>query len=129
MIAEDYLGAADRLLRERVPGTIGLWPRACAWLLRLALETALHDLWTDRHTAVASTSARAQLLNLNHLLDAQTAARAEHLWACLSRACHYHPYELSPTATELRRWHEEVRAVVLVFGRVSDPGGMSRASR
>jgi len=37
------------------------------------------------------------------------------LWACLSRAGHYHPYELSPTAPELRAWYHDVQALVVAF--------------
>ncbi|WP_242606290.1 hypothetical protein [Protofrankia symbiont of Coriaria ruscifolia] len=105
------------------PGTAGLWPHACVWLMRLALEAALRDLWIREHPAVTSTTIRAQLLSLHHILDVQTVARAEHLWACLSRAGHHHPYELSLTAAELRRWHEDVHAVVCVFARIPDAGG------
>lgn len=62
MTASDYLDAADRLLRGKVRGTAGLWPRACARLMRLALEAALRDLWNRENPTVASTTMRAQLL-------------------------------------------------------------------
>lgn len=119
MIALRYLATADSLLREGLAGTAGLWPRACAWLLRLALEAAMGDLWAHKYPAVARTPMRAQLLSLHHIrgLDPQVVARAEYLWVCLSRAGHHHPYELSPTAAELRHWCEDVHMLVLALNQ------------
>ncbi|MDT3439008.1 MULTISPECIES: hypothetical protein [unclassified Pseudofrankia] len=117
MTAPRYLDTVDSLLRESFPDTAGRWPRACAWLLRLALEDALRDLWNREHPAVATVSMRAQLLSLRILrgLDPTVPARADYLWACLSRAGHYHPYELSPTASELRGWHNDVYGLVVAL--------------
>ena len=33
-------------------------------------------------------------------------------YAALSNACHYHPYELAPTAAELGGWIEDVTVLV-----------------
>ena len=47
-------------------------------------------------------STRAQLLCLPlYLGDEELAERVSYAWAGLSRACHQHPYELSPTSPEL----------------------------
>ncbi|KQC36996.1 hypothetical protein [Frankia sp. ACN1ag] len=118
MITLRYLDVADSLLRERPDEIAGLWPRACAWLLRLALESAVDDLWARERPAVAQTPMRAQLLSLRYLraLGPEPLAIAEYLWESLSRAVHHHPYELSPTATELRRWHQDVHALALTLG-------------
>jgi hypothetical protein len=35
-------------------------------------------------------------------------AQLHETWGALSRACHHHPYELSPTAGELVTWIEMV---------------------
>jgi hypothetical protein len=42
----------------------------------------------------------------------QLAGRTAHAWAALTHACHYHPYELPPTAEELERWLDAVEAVI-----------------
>jgi hypothetical protein len=34
------------------------------------------------------------------------------VWAALSGACHYHPYDLAPTREELRGWRDVVLEVV-----------------
>lgn len=59
------------------------------------------------------TSARCQLICLHELMkDRELANVADHAWWSLSRACHYHPYELAPTAGELRQWINSVGSFV-----------------
>ena len=53
---------------------------------------------------MSSCTMRSQVLCLTAYLDPGTARRAAYLFAALSRACHYHPYELAPTAAELTGW-------------------------
>jgi hypothetical protein len=48
-------------------------------------------------------------------VDQDTATRAAYLFAALSRACHYHSYELAPTATELTRWLKETANLVALM--------------
>jgi hypothetical protein len=49
---------------------------------------------------------------LRELVDEEAAKQASHAWWALSRACHHHPYELSPTAGELAEWIAEVESVI-----------------
>jgi len=37
----------------------------------------------------------------------------------LSSACHYHPYELAPTAAELTGWIDDVEALVAELGQAA----------
>jgi hypothetical protein len=99
------LGEADRLLTTVVPGTRGRWPRACAWLIRLALEQALDDYWARVLPEAAKCGMRAQLLLLPSYAGTAIAERAREAWGGLARAAHHHAYELAPTAAELRGWH------------------------
>ena len=55
---------------------------------------------------------RSQLLCLTAYLDPGTASRAAYLFAALSRACHYHSYELAPTAAELTGWLDQAAQIV-----------------
>ena len=55
---------------------------------------------------------RSQVLCLTAYLDHDTATRTAYLLAALSRACHYHPYELAPTAAELTSWLDEAAHLV-----------------
>ncbi|PWR12672.1 hypothetical protein DKT69_23235 [Micromonospora sicca] len=125
-LPQSCLQAADQLLTSVVRGTRGAWPRACAWLLRLALEAAMDDYWLRLHPEVAGLRARSpQFLILDRYAGRHIAARAGYAWAALSRAGHHHCYELGLTAGELRRLREMVAAVVsdLAAERVPRPGG------
>jgi hypothetical protein len=110
---DTYLAAADRLLTQVLPGARGTWPRACAWLIRLALETELAVFWASACPAVGQVrSRRAQLLLLPRYSTRELARRATHAWAALSRGGHHHSYELALTATELGHLRDEVAAVI-----------------
>lgn len=113
-----YLAAAERLLADVIPGAAGTWPRACAWLTRLALESALDEFWSQVNPAVtACRSRRAQLLLLGEHTDRGVARRAYHAWSRLSRAGHHHSYELAPTAAELRDIGADVAGVLRSLAR------------
>ncbi|MER7457498.1 hypothetical protein [Micromonospora sp. NPDC126480] len=115
---QDCLAAADKLLTSVVRGTRGAWPRACAWLLRLALEAAMDDYWRRFRPEVASMRARSpQFLILDRYAGRQVAARAGYAWAALSRAGHHHCYELGLTAGELRRLRDTVATVISDLAR------------
>ena len=119
MTPDDLLAESDRLLSTVVPGTRGRWPRACAWLTRLALEQALDEYWSRVLPEAVNCGVRPQLLILPQYADASTAALAAEAWYGLARATHHHAYDLAPTATELRRWHDLVRAVIAQLGAAS----------
>ena len=53
-----------------------------------------------------------RLLMLEGVLGRAGARDAYLLWSQLSDATHPHPYELVPTAGELRRWINAVTALV-----------------
>ena len=105
-LARGMLGRVD-------PDTAGLWPRASALLACRALEGTLGRLWERRTLDLQGRSMRVQLICLRtYLGDADLAARAGHAWSALNRACHHHPYELAPTAAELRGWLSVVEELV-----------------
>lgn len=111
---EELLAAADRLLSSPVPGVGAQWPRACALLIRLALEMTLDRFWEQVLPQAAGCGMRQQLLLLP-LYTAEVpraAALAREAWLGLAGAAHHHAYELAPTAGELRGWHTEVSELV-----------------
>jgi hypothetical protein len=109
----ELLDAAQAMIRQPRPETVGLWPRAAALLGRQALEEALDDLWRREAPELQGTSTTCQLVCLPVFVpDRQLAGQAAHVWGVLTHACHHHPYELSPTAEELDRWLEVVDAVI-----------------
>ncbi|HEX5541644.1 MAG TPA: hypothetical protein VFX60_08770 [Micromonospora sp.] len=117
---ERWLTVADRMLSgsgglgaAAVAG--GWWPRACACLIRLALEAGIEAYWQRVNPAVvACTRGRTRLL----LLRARNgpglavARRAAYAWATLSQATHHRGYETVPAATELRHLHTEVTSLL-----------------
>ncbi len=110
MTPSELLDAARRILGRTGGIAPALWPRAAAILARHALESAVRDLWMSRpgYESLAQSSMRAQLISLIDIVDPSQAARASFVWSALSEACHYHPYELAPTAGELTHWIDEV---------------------
>ncbi|MBP2189388.1 hypothetical protein [Nocardia goodfellowii] len=114
----DRFDAVDRLLDGDVTDAGGVWSRATAWILRLALEQAVDQLWLRTTPELARCPMRAQLLALRVYAGPETAAQVATVWAALSRAAHHHDYELAPSVTELRRWREQTAAVAAVLARV-----------
>ena len=112
-VSDDLLEQVWTLVRYSDPSTAGVWPRATALLARQALESGLDDLWHRRAPSLTDCSLKAQLLCLRSYIDSNTAERAAHTWVVLSRACHHHPYELSPTADELVSWVEDTQSVIV----------------
>ncbi len=125
MTPEELLAAARRLIERPDAATAGVWPRAAALLARQALELAMAALWAanPQATGLSGSTMRSQMLCLTAYLGQDTATRADYLYAALSRACHYHSYELAPTATELTRWlNETTELVTIMRGRAGING-------
>ena len=103
MKPEVFLGWARDLLNRSEFGDEGVWPRTVAFLGRQGLESGLDLFWEQNHLPdMVATTRFTQLACLGEYLeDQETVGGVRTAWASLSRACHHHPYELSPTATEL----------------------------
>jgi hypothetical protein len=115
----ELLGFAERVLREGSASLAACRGRAAAVLARQALEAALVELWTARGLTLTACSARAQLACLRtYLGDDRLAAEIQHTWGALTGVCHHHPYELGPTATELRAWLDTTAAVLLRLNEI-----------
>ncbi len=114
MTPDELLAAAQGLMQRPDTLITGIWPRAAALLARQALEAAIAELWASKPQAaeMSSCTMRSQLLCLTAYLDPGTASRAAYLFAALSRACHYHSYELAPTAAELTSWLDQAAQIV-----------------
>lgn len=110
MTPASLLAAARELIARTDAATLGVWPRTSALLARQALEQAIRSRWlTEPQTAgLAACSMRTQLTCLPYYLDAASAGQVAYAWAALSSACHYHRYELAPTAAELTSWIDDV---------------------
>jgi len=81
--------------------------------LSMKIGSAIRAPWVEE------CSTRAQFLCLGTYLRSSSGSKAEDVarpahqaWAALSRAAHFHPYELLPTREELLAWDEVVMEVV-----------------
>lgn len=86
-------------------------PRAAALLVRCALEDIARERCAALGHQLDSASMRSTLVCLAVLDHNGRGYRASVAWAWLSRACHQHAYELSPTVAEVRHWWSTVRAM------------------
>jgi hypothetical protein len=110
----DLLAAARQLLGAPA----GAWPRGAALLTRQALEATLDELWAARAPGLIACTMRSQLTCLPYYVEEATAREIGYLWHALSEACHYHAYELAPTAGELAGWIDAVDRVLLFITTV-----------
>lgn len=118
--ATDYLTASQQLLTHVIAGARGTWPRASAWLIRLALESELAQFWRRTCPPAADCrSHRAQFLLLPHYTDPSLARRAHHTWATLSQGGHHHAYELGLTAAELTQLLDDATEIVTALRATS----------
>jgi hypothetical protein len=110
----DLLASARDLIARPDAATAGVWPRTAATLARQALEAAVDAHWlaSARTAAMTRATMRSQLTCLPAYLDEQVARQVAFAYAALTAACHYHPYELAPTAAELTSWIADVEALV-----------------
>jgi hypothetical protein len=131
MTPADLLAAARAMLEDHDQTAVSGWPRAVAFLARQALEQALSDLWaTSQATAGLSDCVmKTQLLCLPAYLEPKLARDTSYIWAALSSACHYHPYDLAPTAAELSGWTTAVASLIAAIALISAPNAEGPAAK
>lgn len=114
MTPAQLLAAARELITRPDSGTTGVWPRTAALLARQALEEAIDAHWAaEAETApLCQATMRSQLICLPAYLEPAVAHQVAYTWAALSNACHYHPYELTPTSSELTAWISDVAVLI-----------------
>ena len=117
MTPADLLVAASDLLDRPALRSVGGWPRAVPLLTRQALEKALDEFWaaSPATAGLAACSNKTQLTCLPAYLNPGIARQINYVWAALSSACHYHPYDLAPTASELYGWIEAVKSLLIAI--------------
>jgi hypothetical protein len=87
--------------------------RAACWVTRRGLEELVSELLCHRSVAVGRGSMRSKLicLSVTYADQPENVAAILMAWDQLSRACHHHAYELTPTSAEARHLIETLRAV------------------
>jgi hypothetical protein len=119
--AELLASARDLIARSNV-ATAGVWPRTASLLARQALEDAVDARWARDETGLPMKRAamRSKLIALPFYLEEAVARQIAFVNAALTSACHYHPYELAPTAAELTRWIDDVDALLTLLARTPE---------
>jgi hypothetical protein len=92
---------------QRVPPA-----RAACWVARRGLEALIPLLLQLRGVDVGGASMNVQLICLRVAYEDDPAlfTGLASAWDQLSRACHHHAYELTPTITEVRDLIGRVKA-------------------
>jgi hypothetical protein len=105
LIAEALLTGEMRI--QRVSSA-----RAACWVARRGLEAMVPLLLQLRGVDVGRASMNVQLICLRVAYEDDPAlfSGLASAWDQLSRACHHHAYELTPTITEVRDLIGRVRA-------------------
>jgi hypothetical protein len=111
-MSRTLLDIAYRLVNDPLDATRGRWSRLGAVLGRRALEEALTSFWGGHAPGVENASMRAQLLCLRSYVDEAVSENAAYAYDGLTRACHHHPYELTPTVDELSGWLGDVGELI-----------------
>ena len=113
------LAEARVLIGRPDASTAGVWPRTAALLARQALEEAVNRCWaaSPATAPMLEASMWARLACLPAYVPGTEARQAVFAYAALSSACHYHPYELAPTAAELSGWIDDVAELVGELGQ------------
>ncbi|MGH3244731.1 MAG: hypothetical protein ACRDOI_00735 [Trebonia sp.] len=124
MTPAELLAGARTLIARPDAATTGVWPHAAALLTRQALEDAVNARWArdEADLPMKRASMRSRLIALPFYLDGATARQMTFVNAALTGACHYHPYELAPTAVELTRWIDDVDALVTLLDGPAETG-------
>ncbi len=114
MTPADLLNAAREVLERPALARVGGWPRAVALLTRQAIEKALDEFWeaSPATAGMHDCTMKTQLTCLPTYLEPRLAREVGYVWAALSSACHYHPYDLAPTAAELDGWIKAVATLI-----------------
>jgi hypothetical protein len=119
MTPAHLLTVARDVLERKDLAAVGGWPRAVALLTRQALEQALDEFWAmgQATAGLSGSTMKTQLTCLPAYLEPRLAREISYVWAALSNACHYHAYDLAPTAAELSGWMTAVARLITVVGK------------
>lgn len=101
---EALLGLAARVLDGSIRLSRVAPARTACWLARRALESLITDLLRARNVepGTAATRSRLTCLSVAYANNPLLVTEVSTLWDQLSRTCHHHAYELTPTVGEAR---------------------------
>ena len=111
MSAQSLLAQADAALSGATGLPKGTRARVAAWYARGALEDVTIELLAGRLTSDLRALTMASRLACLRVLRPDLSDAAGHAWWALSRVCHQHAFELTPTAAEMAHLIEQVTSL------------------
>ena len=101
MSAQPLLDRATAALHGQVVLPKGSHARVAAWYARAALEQLTCEILTPQLTSDPDQMTMASRLTCLRVLKPTIGRDASHAWWALSRICHQHAFELTPTSAEV----------------------------
>lgn len=102
-----------RHARETLAGGVPQAARIAAVLSRQALEDVVDGLL---QAIPPGATMRSRLISLRIIESSEVADLAAAAWCGLSRVCHHHAYELTPTVGEVEHLIGQVEALIIEAG-------------
>lgn len=121
MSAQTLLVRADAALAGASGLPRGTRARVAAWYARAALEDVTIELLVDELQSDPHRLTMASRLACLRVVRPELSDETSHAWWALSRVCHQHAFELTPTNAEVTRLVEKV-------GVLAGSASMSEAS-
>ena len=112
MIGQPLLDRAIAALDGQVVLPKGTHARVAAWYARAALEQLTCEMLTHELSSDPDEMTMASRLTCLRVLKPVTGKEASHAWWALSRICHQHAFELTPTTSEVAHLVEQVSQLV-----------------
>lgn len=105
-----YVSAATDMPVDALPAS---WGRACALLLRQALELSLARLWKEKAPSLIDATFRSQLICFREYTDDEALVNdVRAAWYDLSSACHHSGHGMPPSRASLKMWTARVDRLV-----------------
>lgn len=122
MSAQADLELAGRILSGSI--RLGIrGPRVAAVITQSVFESWVDWMSSGWSLPDARPTTRSLLIVLQTLNAAEVGNAAQRIWEGLSRACHLHAYELTPSAAEIRILHTETTSLLTTpLGRATGHG-------
>lgn len=112
MTGHPLLDRATAALHGGVILPKGTHARVAAWYARAALEQLTCGILTRELSSEPDQMTMASRLTCLRVLQPTIGKDASHAWWALSRICHQHAFELSPTTSEVAHLVEQVSQLV-----------------